>query len=227
VTWVKLEDDFSENPKIAGLSDSALALWVTGLAYCNRNLTDGFIPSQVGLGQLRYCDGNAVPPIRELEATGLWDEIPGGWEVHDFHDYQPTKEAVLAERAAARERMQELRKNRKISSKDVQANMEGTSPRSSVSPVPVPDPVPKQSLERDSLEGVGVDVHKELLVTRLLARLGDIDGKALADIRKLSEQLPPSALVKVQESLETRRLDNPVGYALNALRSELREAAVA
>jgi hypothetical protein len=226
VTWVKLEDDFSENPKIAGLSDSALALWVTGLAYCNRNLTDGFIPSQVGLGQLRYCDGNAVPSIRELERTGLWDEVTGGWEVHDFHDYQPTREAVLAERAAARERMQELRKNRKRSSKDVRANIGGTSPRSSVSPVPVPDPVPN-GLEKDSLEGVGVDVHKELLVTRLLARLGDIDGKALADIRKLSEQLPPSALVKVHESLETRHLDNPVGYALNALRSELREAAVA
>lgn len=72
MTWVRLDDEFGEHPKIAALSDSALALFVTGLAYCNRNLTDGFIPHPVGHGQLRYCDGNTAPPIAELEAAGLW-----------------------------------------------------------------------------------------------------------------------------------------------------------
>jgi len=42
--WVRLDDHFDENPKIASVGPLGLALWVTGLAYCNRNLTDGFIP---------------------------------------------------------------------------------------------------------------------------------------------------------------------------------------
>lgn len=100
MVWVKLDDAIGEHPKIAGISDSAFALFVTGLAYCNRNLTDGFIPSPVGFGQLRYCDGNAVPSIRELEEVGLWHPKRGGWMVHDFAEYQPTKAAVLAEKEA-------------------------------------------------------------------------------------------------------------------------------
>jgi hypothetical protein len=136
MTWVKLDDAFAEHPKIARLSDSALALFVVGLAYCNRNLTDGFIPRQVGIGQLRYCDGNTVPPIRELERGGVWEAVPGGWQVHDFDHYQPSRESVLAEREAARERMRNLRSGR--SSKDVHPNID----RSSTTPVPVPKEQP-------------------------------------------------------------------------------------
>lgn len=95
---MKLDDGFGEHPKIAQLSDSALALWVTGLAYCNRNLTDGFIPRMVGLGQLRYCEGNALPFIKELEEAGLWAAVDGGWQVHDYLEFQPSRDEVRAER---------------------------------------------------------------------------------------------------------------------------------
>lgn len=103
MVWVRLDDEFSENPKIAQLSDSALALWVVGLAYCNRNLTDGFIPAQVGMGQLRYCDGHAEQVIAELVAGGFWVREDGGWTVHDYFDYQPSREDVEALREARRE----------------------------------------------------------------------------------------------------------------------------
>lgn len=105
MSWVKLDDSFGENPKIAQASDSALALWVTSLAYCNRNLTDGYIPSSVGLGQLRYCGGNPVPAIRELESLGLWETAEGGWYVHDYLHYQLSKDDVLAQRETTRERV--------------------------------------------------------------------------------------------------------------------------
>ena len=98
MTWVKLDDAIGEHPKIAQIDDHALALFITGLAYCNRNLTDGFIPSAVGLGQLRFCDGNAVPAIRQLELVSLWHPVAGGWQVHDFQEYQPSAQQVLAER---------------------------------------------------------------------------------------------------------------------------------
>jgi len=107
--WVKLDDGFAEHPKIAAMSDAALALWVTSLAYCNRNLTDGFVPHAVGHGQLRYSEGNPVPAIRELEALGSWEAVEGGWKVHDYEDFQPSREGVLATRNATRERVKRHR----------------------------------------------------------------------------------------------------------------------
>jgi hypothetical protein len=100
MVWVKLDDHIDQHPKIAALDDHAFALFVCGLAYCNRNETDGFIPNMVGLGQLRYCDGNPVPSIRQLERGGLWVQVAGGWQVHDYAQYQPTKQQIEEERAA-------------------------------------------------------------------------------------------------------------------------------
>jgi hypothetical protein len=103
--WVRLDDHIDENPKIASLDDHAFALFVCGLAYCNRNLTDGFIPNQVGLGGLRFCDGNTTPAIRQLEESGMWIEVVGGWKVHDYHKYQPRRSAVLRERRETAKRV--------------------------------------------------------------------------------------------------------------------------
>lgn len=145
--WVKLDDHFDENPKVARLSDAALALWVTGLAYSNRNLTDGFIPTQVGRGKLRYCDGGTDSPIGELESADLWDPVDGGWLIHDFTDYQPTRDQVLAEREAARERKaKSRRKSREPSQDESQRDASATSSRVTPSPVPVPDSEPDPPL---------------------------------------------------------------------------------
>lgn len=146
--WVRIDDHIDEHPKVAALSDSAFALFVTSLAYCNRNLTDGFVPNAVGLGKLRWCEGNTIPPIRELEASGLWEEANGGWQIHDYEDFQPSREDVLKEREAARERKA---KSRKKSQPKSQGDSQEESPNghggSSALPVPVPNPVPNPETE--------------------------------------------------------------------------------
>lgn len=95
--WVRLDDHFDEHPKIAQLDDRALAFWVCGLAYCNRNLTDGFIPKTVGL-TLRYFDGTGDRPWELLEAVGLWEPTPVGWRIHDYAEYQMTKVQIAEQR---------------------------------------------------------------------------------------------------------------------------------
>lgn len=140
--WVKLDDHFDQHPKVAQLSDSAFALFVAGLAYCNRSLTDGFIPSRVGLGQLRWADGNTAPPIRELEEVGLWEPVDGGWQVHDYDDYQPSRESVLAEREAARKRKAKSRQKSRRDTPVTDSNV-----TAEVHPPPVPVPKNTLSLE--------------------------------------------------------------------------------
>ncbi len=142
MTWVKLDDHFDEHPKIAALSDSAMALWVTSIAYSNRNLTDGFVPHQIGVGGLRYCDGNTIPPIRELEHWGLWEEVEGGWLIHDFFEFQPSRAQV------EEQHRQKVAAGQAGGRASAQARASASAQAQS-KPVPVPDSVPYELQEQE------------------------------------------------------------------------------
>src|SRR5262245_5893527 len=82
-----------------------MVLFVCGLAYCNRYLTDGYVPAGAvrRLADLDDAQGLAA----RLVDVGLWERVEGGFRVHDFGDYQPSAEAVRRERAS-NARRQEL-----------------------------------------------------------------------------------------------------------------------
>lgn len=163
--WVRIDDHFDEHPKIASVGPLGLALFVSGLAYCNRHLTDGFIPESVVDRLLtvrvfrpgeekvsfmcigHYYGGND-PEIAAYEASaaivsrwlveaGLWESVDGGYQVHDFLDYQPSKSEVMSEREGWRERKA---KSRGESRRDSPKSHGCVTPLPV--PVPVPDPVP-------------------------------------------------------------------------------------
>lgn len=130
MSWVKLDDRFPDNPKIAKLSDSAVVAYVFGICYCARELTDGLIPA-------KRAQQFAGKRKTLLELTPeLWELTPDGFLVHDYLKYNPTRSQVLAEREAAR--------GRKFgkSSGEPQANS-GQSSDAPVNPDPLPIPVTK------------------------------------------------------------------------------------
>ena len=113
--WVKLDDHFNEHPKLAQVGPLGLALWVCGLAYCNRNLTDGFIPFRVahsllsfeGIGVFNGTQGEDVTGemvASMLVVAGLWQQDGRDYRVHDYLDYQPSRAEVLAARGIAKRR---------------------------------------------------------------------------------------------------------------------------
>lgn len=89
MTWAKLDDAFPDHPKVASLSDSAFRLHVGAICYAARFLTDGRIPFAV-LPRL----GGTEATERELIAAGLWEEAEGGWEIHDYLDFNPSRATV-------------------------------------------------------------------------------------------------------------------------------------
>jgi len=123
--WIRIDDHYDEHPKLARVGPLGQALWLAGLAYCNRNMTDGFIPWGVagGLISLEFIDaderahriygGPEIPDdegfipspftasfvIKLLTDAGVWDFAPFGYQVHDYCEYQPTKAQILEERA--------------------------------------------------------------------------------------------------------------------------------
>lgn len=126
-----LDDAILDNPKLSAVGPVGLALYIAGLTYCARNLTDGFIPygqSRVLL-PLRWLDpkeqecrvivktadvsleGDAlldhVTALLTEAVTGdpLWERVSRGFLVHDYLKHNLSREQVVARREATRTRV--------------------------------------------------------------------------------------------------------------------------
>lgn len=111
MAWVKFTDDFYDNPKFAKVGPLGLALWSVGIAYCNRNLTDGYIPRShartlldfenigVTTGSGDLCsigeDVDSDLVIGWLVDAMLWLPVKGGYEINDYLEFQPSKAEVI------------------------------------------------------------------------------------------------------------------------------------
>lgn len=112
--WFKVDDALSMHMKAFAAGNQALGLWVRAGSWSMHQLSDGFIPR----GVVAALGGNWDDAAALINA-GLWHEAPEGYQFHDWAEYQPTREQVLAERAAAAERKRQSRaKSRKESHRD-------------------------------------------------------------------------------------------------------------
>lgn len=89
MTWVKLDDGFTDHPKVVGLSDRAFRVHVRALCYCGRfSAGIGKIPLKV-LKKL----GASASVIREITEAHLWDisqeSGDNSYYIHDFAEYHP------------------------------------------------------------------------------------------------------------------------------------------
>lgn len=147
--WSRVDDGWSDHPKVIGLSLAAKGLWLVGLSYASRNLTDGLVPAAVC-----YREGSpdeVQDAMNQLIDAGLWS-----WEgerhvrIHDFLEYNPSKAQVEAERTKTKERVANWREKRKAEDPapdNVTALHGRYTPVSNggVTPAPVPVPVPNRT----------------------------------------------------------------------------------
>ena len=97
--WTRLDDQFHTNPKLTGLRDGTFRLYVNALVWSVANLTDGRIPranvpSLVPVTRPQYAYYRAS----QLVTAGLWKQDGDDWIIHNFGDYQLTKDEILAKR---------------------------------------------------------------------------------------------------------------------------------
>lgn len=155
MVWAKLDDGFPDHPKVLAAGPLAAWLYVCGLAYAARLLTDGFIPT-VQVGRLAALQG-AEDLAGRLVSVGLWERVDGGYRVHDYLDWNTPASHIKRDRAAAAERMRRLRSGdtpapAPAGSAAVRPNTARTNGERSGEvrqPTPVPTPVPVRS-ETDS-----------------------------------------------------------------------------
>jgi hypothetical protein len=137
-TWIKLHDNLFENPKILAAGDDAALLYIQGLLYCSRNLTDGRIPTPALRMLTARRDARTL--ARVLVREGLWVETGTGWEVHEYLLHQRSKVTILREREGTRNRVAAFRERKRNGA----SNGPVTAPETETetdNPTPTPPPL--------------------------------------------------------------------------------------
>lgn len=150
--WVRIDDGFSEHPKWAGAAALDVQWFLYALCYCNRNLTDGFIPSSVAL---RLTPSKPQPAIERLVRSGVIDVELGGYRIHDYLTYQPSKESIEAERERAKSRQKRFRSRERnaVTNAVTPPLVTPLSRDRHAGPDPDPDPKKKERTERTPPDG--------------------------------------------------------------------------
>ncbi len=91
MTYVKVDDHFTEHPKVLEIGPMAECLWLRGLCYAGRNRTDGRVPAGI-VRRMGDMDGEAT--AARLVEVGLWEAEAGGWRMHDYGDWQRSREEI-------------------------------------------------------------------------------------------------------------------------------------
>ena len=229
MTWVRIDDEFPQHPKVVRAGPLGMALQVAGLCYCNKYLTDGFIPWAVAKTLLNWeflddpdPDGTilvmsitvsgqapAQAPAQAqskhvlkqnstgmtdyviglLKKAGVWEEIPGGFLVHDYEDYQPSKAQVEAEKqakVAAGQAGGQASAQARAQAKVKQNLKQNSTPI----PNPIPNPIPKPKPKTTPLPS-----PHAAAVSQSLTQFSDLTQKAIA----LYEQTISPITAKVAE----------------------------
>ena len=112
MSWIKIDDGFPDHPKFLEAGPLGGFLCLCAIAWSNRNRTDGFVPR----GQVRRLvdfegfahhmwagelvgggdDVDAMQLAEELVTVGLWEHVKGGFLIHDYLDWQRSREEIEA-----------------------------------------------------------------------------------------------------------------------------------
>jgi hypothetical protein len=103
MTWLKLDENIMDHPKIETLSKASFYAYITSLCYCSKYLTDGKLSPKIVATSTRPLQRNA------LVSAGLWDLVDGTYYVHNYTVHQRTREEVLASRDKDARRKREKR----------------------------------------------------------------------------------------------------------------------
>lgn len=93
--WANFDDQYAEHPKNWELSDAGFRLHTAAILYSNRHRTDGDIPAS----KVRTLVPKYRPAaLTELLAEGHWIDMGDFYTIHDFLDWNRSREEVETSR---------------------------------------------------------------------------------------------------------------------------------
>jgi hypothetical protein len=99
--WARMDNNWQTNHKFVALAAErqyhAITVYWGGVAHCSAQGLGGFIPAAV----LRIIWGTPRIAATLIE-VGLWEPVDGGWQIHDWDEYQLSDTEVADRRKRAR-----------------------------------------------------------------------------------------------------------------------------
>lgn len=105
--FLNIDDNFADHPKIDNLSDGAFRLHVAGLLYAAKQMTDGYIPATRVPRLIRTYRPKL---LAEVMAGRLWLPADAGYTIHDYLDWNRSREQIEADRERIRKARSEAGK---------------------------------------------------------------------------------------------------------------------
>ena len=127
MSWFPLEETITDHPKILQVGHKGFALYVAGLCYASKHLTNGFILTPAVSSLLPDLRAQVAKVAVGLVNAGLWEEASGGYQVHDYLDYQRSREQVEARRREGAARQRKLQDKRRPAVSNAVTNNESAS----------------------------------------------------------------------------------------------------
>lgn len=147
--WFKVDDQLAFHSKTVMAGNEAMGLWVRAGSWASAQLTGGFIAKHMANAMAKECDAIA------LVEAGLWSEVDGGFQFHDWNEFQPDAEEERKKREETRRARSEAGKKGaqarwSDSKKDDLPSVSHSKPManewqpdSKTMPPTRPDPIPK------------------------------------------------------------------------------------
>lgn len=104
--YLNLDDNFADHPKVDALSDGAFRLHVSGLNYCARKLTDGVVEKH---RVHRLMPVYKPSYLKELIDARMWMPHVDGYEIHDYLEWNQSRQWWEDRRAAEAKRKADYR----------------------------------------------------------------------------------------------------------------------
>lgn len=147
--WVKFCDNFDDHHKVIQAGPLATRLFISGVVYSGRHLTDGFLAesvwSRIGFQTATHViaqlgsNMSAVDLQQKLTDAlinaNLLEQVEGGYQIHDYLDWNPSSASIATKRSkdAKRKRGQKIRKTSTRNPRGLRT----------ISSAPEPDPEPE------------------------------------------------------------------------------------
>jgi hypothetical protein len=146
MSWFRVDDKMAFHAKVVAAGNEAVGAWVRAGAWSCDQLTDGVIPKANAL---------VIAPARvwrRLVEVRLVVSRPDGFELHGFHDYNPSAAEVRAEREAKSEAKRRAgaaggRRSGEVRRSKNEADREA-EPKQNEAPIPIPIPIPENESAR-------------------------------------------------------------------------------
>jgi len=149
MAYVRLDDQIGEHVKILRAGPAAAWMWAMAIAYSNRRLTDGFIPADQ-IDRLTSSRGHAAAKLaaRCVDA-GLFRVVTGGFQVHDYLPWNPSRDKVEQIKAAAAARKAEQRRQKDTNGTQQAVPVMSQWDLAGAGATPTPTPTPTPSSDDD------------------------------------------------------------------------------